>query len=127
MNDAEEQEICEYLKSYTDQYVSAKEIARRAGGKKKFKDNPYWVNKPLMRLIERGILEGDSLGRFRLKPPKEERKPRRWISPQMRRILEASGKDVDTFLQEQLENQNDKPAAKEKTFSLNDGEAGHTE
>lgn len=127
--DADEQEIFDYLKSWTDQFVSSKEIARRAGGKKRFKDNPYWASKPLMRMVEKGVLEGDSSGRYRLKPEKDAKAPRRWLSPQMRRILEESGKDVDTFLAEQSEQKEkeEKPAAKEKTWKLNEGESGHAE
>jgi hypothetical protein len=125
--DAEEQEIVDYLRSFSELFVSSKEIARRAGGKKKFKDNPYWATKALMRLVERGVLEGDSSGRYRIKPEKDARAPRRWLSPQMRRILEESGKDVDTFLAEQAEKKEEKPAQKDKTWKLNEGESGHAE
>src|SRR5262245_14157576 len=34
--DAEEREICDFLKSWVDQYVSQREICRRAGGKWRF-------------------------------------------------------------------------------------------
>ncbi|SRR5258708_18631628 len=119
--DAEEQEICDFMKSWSDQYVSAREIARRAGGKRKYKDNPYWAAKPLMRLVERGVMESDSSGRYRMKPLEDRTKPRRWISPHLKRILRDSGKDFETILEEQrVEKEEEKPEPKEKHWSLND-------
>ena len=35
--DADEREVCNFLKAYAGQYVSAREINRRAGGKWRFK------------------------------------------------------------------------------------------
>ena len=37
--DSEEREIFQFLQTWGDQFVSGKQIARRASGKKKFYDN----------------------------------------------------------------------------------------
>jgi len=42
--------------------VGAVEIARRAGIKKRFYDEPDWAKPVLMRMADRGILESDSSG-----------------------------------------------------------------
>jgi hypothetical protein len=43
-------------------------------------------------LKERQILEGDEMGRFRIKPVKRKG---RWISPDIEKILRESGIEVD--------------------------------
>ena len=48
--DSEEQEIFYFLKTWGEEFVNAKEIARRAGGKKKFHENPDWAKPLLMRM-----------------------------------------------------------------------------
>src|SRR5882724_10387736 len=45
--DADEQDICNYLKQWHKQFISGREICRRAGGKRRFRDDPYWANQPL--------------------------------------------------------------------------------
>ena len=41
--DSEEREIFDFLKTWGSDFVSYKEIARRAGGKKKYYENPDWA------------------------------------------------------------------------------------
>src|SRR5262245_28984098 len=89
---ADEREICLFLKSWQGQFVSGKEIARRAGGKWRFRNDPNWAAPLLTRLVERGIVDTDALGHFRLRP-KEKDNRKTWVSPQMKKILERSGKD----------------------------------
>lgn len=89
--DAEEREIFHFLKSWGAEFVSAKEIARRAGGKKKFADDPDWSRPKLMHMTERGILESDMLGRYRVKPQSRKGKNARWISPEIAKILQENG------------------------------------
>jgi len=38
--EADQTEICQFLKSWPDQFVSGKEICRRAGGKWRFREEP---------------------------------------------------------------------------------------
>ena len=71
--DADEREIFHFLKTWGSEFVGAKEICRRAGGKKKFYENPDWAKPLLMRMEERGIFESDSMGRYRIKPVGREK------------------------------------------------------
>lgn len=90
--ETEKREILEYLKASNGQYVSVKEICRRAGGKNRHEDDPRWAVPMLRRLLEEGQIERDASGHYRLKPPEtDRRKSRRWVSPQMAKILRASG------------------------------------
>ena len=93
--DADEREICLYLKGFPGQFVSYAEISRRAGGKRRFRQEPEWANTILTRLVEKGLVESDSTGHYRLKVRPKQHKPRRWVSPQIRKILEGSGKTFD--------------------------------
>jgi predicted transcriptional regulator of viral defense system len=93
--DSEEQEIFYFLKTWGEEFISAKEIARRASGKKKFYDNPEWAKPLLMRLAERGVLESDSQGRYRIKPVPKKNKNKRWVSPDIAKILEESGVQIE--------------------------------
>ena len=90
--DADERSICTYLKSYPGQFISGREICRRAGGKWRFREDENWAAPVLIRLVERKIIEEDSTGHYRL-IGKEKTKTKKWVSPQIRTILEKSGKD----------------------------------
>ena len=93
--DAGERDICLYLKGFPGQFLSFKEISRRAGGKRRYRNEPEWATPIVSRLVEKGILESDSTGHYRLKvQPKADRSVR-WVSPQIRKILEKSGKEFD--------------------------------
>lgn len=89
--DAEEKEICDFLRSFPGQYVSGREICRRAGGKWRFRENPKWALPILTRMVEKGFLEGDASGHFRLVTEKKDDKKKRWLSPELRKILEGTG------------------------------------
>jgi hypothetical protein len=88
----EEREICTYLRSLPGQWVSARDIARRAGGKSRYRDDPYWAVPILARLLEQKLIETDATHHYRL-IIKDSKKPKKWLSPQMQKILEKSGKD----------------------------------
>jgi len=96
--DADEREICLYLKGWAGQFVSAAEISRRVGGKKRYRDDPRWVVPVLIRLVEKGILEADSTGHYRLKPRAKKENRKRWLSPHIQKILEKSGKRFEGTL-----------------------------
>ena len=93
--DSEEQEIFYFLKTWGEEFVSAKEIARRASGKQKFHKNPEWAKPLLMRMQDRGVLESDTSGRYRIKPVAKKNKDKRWVSPDIAKILEQSGVQVE--------------------------------
>jgi|HubBroStandDraft_4_1064222.scaffolds.fasta_scaffold375329_2 hypothetical protein len=93
--DSDEREIYHFLKTWGSEFVGAKEIARRAGGKQKFYKDPEWAKPMLMRMAERGILESDTLGRYRLKPVARKNKNKRWVAPDIAKILQESGVEVE--------------------------------
>ena len=93
--DADERDICLYLKGWPGQFVSVAEITRRAGGKRRYREEPSWAIPILSRLVEKGFLESDSTGHYRLKARKEKEKKKRWVSPHIQKILEKSGKKFD--------------------------------
>jgi hypothetical protein len=90
----EEKEICTYLKSLPGQFISGREIARRAGGKWRHREDPKWAVKFLAELVDKKILESDSTGHYRLIIKEREKdSKKKWVSPMMKSILEKSGKD----------------------------------
>lgn len=93
--DSDEREIFHFLKTWGVEYVSYREIARRAGGKKKYHENPEWAKPLLMRMQERGVLESDTVGRYRVKPVAAKNKATRWVSPDIAKILEEQGLKVE--------------------------------
>jgi hypothetical protein len=93
--DSEEREIFHFLQTWGSDHVSYKEIARRAGGKKKFHENNDWAKPVLNRMQERGLVESDSTGRYRIKPVPQKNKAKRWVSPDIAKILEDKGLKVE--------------------------------
>jgi len=92
--DAEEKEICDFLKSFPGQFVSHREICRRAGGKWRFREDQKWAVPILSRMVERGYLESDASGHFRLVSEKKDKK-KQWLSPELRKILERGAGGTD--------------------------------
>jgi hypothetical protein len=96
--DADEREIFQFLKSWGGDFIGAREICRRAGGRRRFNDEPEWGKPVLLRMVERGILESNSTGQFRIKPvPKRNKgdKDKNWVSPDIAKILKESGVAVE--------------------------------
>jgi hypothetical protein len=93
--DSDEREIFQFLKSRGEDFVSYREITRRAGGKQKFHKNQDWARPFLARMQERGILEADAQGRYRIKPVKSKSKATRWVSPDIAKILQEKGVKVE--------------------------------
>lgn len=94
--DAEEREVYFYLKAEPGSFVPANAICRHAGGKHKYRASPDWARPVVLRMLERGILETDSGGAFRLTPmPQKKSSPKRWVAPQIAEILNRSGKQFE--------------------------------
>ncbi|MGA2245733.1 MAG: hypothetical protein ABSH48_12095 [Verrucomicrobiota bacterium] len=93
--DADEREIFDYLQTFGEEWVNAKEICRRAGGKKRFNEDNNWARPILQRLKDLMVLEGDQLGRYRIKPPPKRGHKGRWVSPDIEKILRESGVKAD--------------------------------
>jgi hypothetical protein len=94
--DSEEREIFHFLKTWGDQFVSVKEIARRASNKKKFYDDPEWAKPVLIRMQDRGVLEHNSLGQYRIKPVAKKSHDQRWVAPDIAKILQDNGVKIDS-------------------------------
>ena len=93
--DGDEREIYQFLKTWGTTYVGATEIARRATIKKRFYEEPDWAKQVLLRMEDRGILESDSQGRYRIKPASTRDKNKRWVAPDIAKILQESGVEVE--------------------------------
>jgi hypothetical protein len=94
--DADEQDIFNYLKTFGKEYISVREVCRRAGTKQRFAEEPDWA-KPLMVLMaDRGILERDVAGRYRIKPKPKKKEHDRWVAPEIAKLLEEKGTEGTT-------------------------------
>jgi hypothetical protein len=93
--DTEERDIFQFLKTWGTDFTNAMEICRRAGSKKKFYDDPNWAKPILMRMEERGILESDIQGRYRVKPVRKKKLVKQWVAPDIAQILKENGVAVE--------------------------------
>jgi hypothetical protein len=89
--DSDEREIYAFLKTWGTEFLGAMEIARRATNKKRFYKDPDWAKPVLMRMVDRAILESDMQGRYRIKPVSRKVKNKRWVAPDIAKILKESG------------------------------------
>ena len=60
-----------------------------------YRVEPEWATPVLGRLVEKGMIESDSTGHYRLKVRAKREQPARFVSPEIRKILEGSGKDFN--------------------------------
>ncbi len=93
--DADERDIYYYMKAQGRDYIPVPEICRRAGGKKRFRVHSDWAAPVISRMTQRGILEVDTTGRYRLKPrPEIDMTGKSWASRDLVKLLQARGKAV---------------------------------
>ncbi len=98
--DADQTLICQYLKQSPDDFVSRKEICRRAGGKWRYREDEHWAVPGLRQLVERNLVESNDTGHFRLIKEGSKNsggKQRFWFSPTIRSVLKQSGQDFGTI------------------------------
>ena len=94
--DADQNAICQFLKTWPGQFVSRREICRRAGGKWRYREDENWAVPVLQLLVEDGIVETDDTGHFRLMKQASEdssNKRKLWLSPAIRTMLKENGRD----------------------------------
>jgi len=122
--DPDEAEICEYLKAWRDQFVSAREICRRAGGKWRYREDERWALPVLLRLLEKQLVEDDGAGHYRLvtQHSKQNEKKKRWISPEIQIIFRQSGKKFGVFDLDTELDPDDCTAGSELSPQLDNGE-----
>jgi len=92
---SDEREIFNYLQTWGTDFVSANEVCRRATTKKRYHDDQDWAKPLLQVMLERGVLERDLQGRYRIKPQKKKKHDGRWVSPDIAAILEENGVETD--------------------------------
>lgn len=98
--DADEKEIFRYLRSEEGQFVPANFICRHAGGKFRHRQSPDWAKPALIRMLERGILETDDAGAYRLKPlPQADANSRHWVAPHIAELLRKKSKKFEAMIQ----------------------------
>ena len=107
--DSDEREIIEYLKIWGEDFISAKEICRRAGGKRRYAEDNSWAMPILQRMKACNLIEGDELGRYRIKPAPKKSLKGRWISPDIEKILRESGVQVDADRADAASEENREP------------------
>lgn len=93
--DSDERDIFNYLKTWGKEFVSVREICRRAAGRKRFGESPDWAKPILQDMFDRGILERDITGRYRIKPKPKSGEQGRWVSPHIAKILKDGGVNVE--------------------------------
>jgi len=94
--DAEERDIFQFLKIWGAGFTAPREIARRAGSKKRSHEDPDWAKPILLRMEDRGILESDLQGRFRIKTVPKQKQARQEAAPEAAQILQESGVAVES-------------------------------
>ena len=94
---ADEKIVFQYLKNFSEDYVSEMEITRQADGRERFEQDKRWAHAALVSLVELGLVTTDGFGRYRVKPARSPRPDfrKKYLSPQMRDILEQSNKPID--------------------------------
>ncbi len=92
---SDEQAIFQYLKTMGDAFVNPKEVSRRAGTKQRYHAEPDWAKPLMVSLAERGILESNTRGLFRIKPDGKAKHKQRWVSPDIEKILAEKGVTID--------------------------------
>jgi len=94
--DGDEREIFQFLKTWGTEFVGAVEIARRAGNKRRFYEDPDWAKEVLLRMLDRGILEHNPYGCYRIKPVSRKGKNKNWVAPDVDKILQEGGGEVES-------------------------------
>jgi hypothetical protein len=93
--DSDQRDILNFLQTWGVEFVSAKEICRRASTKKRFHQDAGWAIPILLIMVEHGILESDQSGRYRIKPQPKKLRTGRWVSPDISKILKGNGVPID--------------------------------
>ena len=92
---SDEREIFNYLQTWGGEFINSKEISRRAGTKRRYHEDPDWAKPILLSMVDNGLLEKDLNGRFRVKPERKKGHNQKWISPDIEKILNEGGVNID--------------------------------
>ena len=92
----EGQLIVNFLKTAPQAFFSEREISRKAGQKRQFRDNPDWAKPLLLRLASENIIQTDAFGHYRIAPELDRAKHRSIpLAPSVALALAMSGKVFD--------------------------------
>ncbi len=69
----EELMILSFLKTNPEEFFSGGEVCRKAGNKKLAAKNPRWALTYLIALRDKGLVEADANGHYRVKPERREK------------------------------------------------------
>jgi hypothetical protein len=105
----DEQEILNYLSTYGAEFVGAAEICRRATTKKRYYNEPDWAKPILMSMKDRGILEADNQGRYRVKQEKKNRAGKLWVAPDIEKILRENESEAEPELNDTAKEADEEP------------------
>jgi hypothetical protein len=99
---SEELGIYNYLKSHPLRSINSREICRRAAGLRRYRGNPDWAVPVLVLMREKGIVESEDGGCFRISRQfldqlEERRRRSRWLAPEIKRIIGIREK-VEKFM-----------------------------
>ncbi|HEX3798974.1 MAG TPA: hypothetical protein VH413_09760 [Verrucomicrobiae bacterium] len=112
---AEEKAIIEFLRGYGPTFVTAKEISRKVGGRKRCEKEPGWALPILAKMTREGTIEADALGHFRLvKQTDKKKRFGKFVSPQLLRILKSSGRTFEAIVIDEDEEPTEEEKEKEK-------------
>jgi hypothetical protein len=104
MMDADEKDIFRYLCSDPENFIPVSLICRHAGGKHRHRAAPDWAKPALIRMTERGILETDALGSYRLKSaPAQNNNAQCWVSPQIAALLRKNNKKYEQVIRQEYD------------------------
>lgn len=78
---AEALEIITYLKTASGKFVSMPEIARRAGGRRRFEESPRWARNLMPLLLDAGLIEVNARGHYRVPVGAQLQTPAQPASP----------------------------------------------
>jgi hypothetical protein len=88
--------IVNFLKTAPEAFFSERQIARKAGQKGQFRDNPDWAKPILFRLVNEEIIQTDAFGHYRIAPEvKKSRERSIPLAPAIAKALASSGKVFD--------------------------------
>jgi hypothetical protein len=73
MADSDEKLILDFLGARPGEFFSAGEIARKAGGRHRYQEDPHWAYPLLQGLITQKRIETNAAGHYRVAPPHEGR------------------------------------------------------
>src|SRR5207248_11052559 len=77
----DEDMILGYLRKFPNAFVSAMEICKRAGDRRRFASEPDWAKPILVRMTQQRVLECNITGQYRIKPEEEEEGPKKHGRP----------------------------------------------